>query len=81
MQTGRDAGSVEAFRAAFQGRLMALSAAHTLLTASNWAGASLRASLEQVLEPYAGEPAAPYVLAGDDVGASRGRGRAGDGVP
>lgn len=67
-QTLRHASSAENFRTRFEQRIMALSEAHSLLTDSNWEGASVRVIIERVLNPYAagGEPR--YQIAtGDDV--------------
>ena len=44
--------SLEAFREAFEGRLMALSQTHNLLTVSNWQGASLSDIAHRELAPY-----------------------------
>jgi PAS domain S-box-containing protein len=52
-QTLRGAPSPEAFRAAFEARLVALSNTHDLLTRDSWAGAHLRDILEAEMAPYA----------------------------
>jgi two-component sensor histidine kinase len=41
-QTMRHSSTIEAFAAAFEGRIQALAKAHDLLAASNWEGADLR---------------------------------------
>ena len=38
----------------FEGRLIALSGSHTLLTATSWSGASIRVVLEREVSPYGG---------------------------
>jgi two-component sensor histidine kinase len=64
-QTLRHASSAEAFRRGFETRIMALAEAHNLLTDSNWEGASLRAMIERVLDPYQGAGGARYSFSGD----------------
>ena len=54
-QTALRSPSVEVFTEAFNGRLMALAAAHSTLTRSNWRSASLRDLIRQVLQPFASE--------------------------
>ncbi len=49
-----DAATPEA-RAAFEGRLIALSDAHTVLTRTNWEGASLNEIVDQALGPFTGD--------------------------
>jgi PAS domain S-box-containing protein len=61
----RSATSLEAFRRAFQGRLMALSETHNLLNETFWSGVTLRGLVEQTLAPYAAADRA--VIAGEDV--------------
>ena len=46
------ADTVEGFRAVIEGRLQALSNAHTLLAQSRWAGASLHILITEELAPY-----------------------------
>lgn len=53
-QTARNSGSIEAFNESFLERLDALSRAHSLLTAQNWAATPLQRVVEQVFAPYAG---------------------------
>jgi two-component sensor histidine kinase len=66
-QTLRHSGSAETFRRGFEARIMALAEAHSLLTESNWEGASLRAILKSVLGPFLMEGEPRYTLAGPDV--------------
>jgi two-component system CheB/CheR fusion protein len=54
LQTIRGASSMDAFRETFMGRITALSAAHSLLTASDWQGARLHAVIAGPLEAYRG---------------------------
>jgi PAS domain S-box-containing protein len=53
-QTGARVKSVPAFVEAFGGRVMALAAAHELLTATGWAGAGLAELVKKALTPYLG---------------------------
>lgn len=53
-QSLQNTDSIEAFRAAFEARLMALSKTHNLLTAQNWHGASLLDILAAELRPHGG---------------------------
>ena len=46
------ADTVEDFKAAIEGRLQALSNAHTLLAQSRWAGANLHTLVTEELAPY-----------------------------
>ena len=66
-QTLRHASSAAQFRSDFEARVTALSAAHNLLTASNWEGASLRDIVESVLKPYAITTASRYRLDGEPI--------------
>lgn len=52
-QTLRTTETPEAFRDAFEGRIMALSHTHNLLTEQNWEGASLREIFDFELEAFA----------------------------
>lgn len=63
-QTLRTNPDPRSFRDAFEARLMALSATHNLLTASNWRGASLRDVLSVEFQPFGAER---YVFEGPDV--------------
>jgi len=66
-QTLRHSGSAEAFSRGFETRIMALAEAHNLLTDSNWEGASLRAMVGRVLDPYQGPNGARYTFSGGDI--------------
>jgi PAS domain S-box-containing protein len=66
-ETFRTAASPEAFREAFEGRLLALSQTHNLLNLSFWTGASLRDILMQELAPYAGGDGSRFTLEGEDL--------------
>lgn len=63
--TWRTTTDLEAFKPAFQARLMALSHTHDLLTAERWEGAWLGELFERELRPYAAEGHAH--LRGDPV--------------
>lgn len=55
-QTLRQSGSLDGFKAAFNGRLHALASAHDLLVDAGWAGSDMRQLVLRTLEPYrAGE--------------------------
>jgi two-component sensor histidine kinase len=66
-QTFCTAGSLEAFRDSFEGRLLALSETHNLLNRSCWTGASLRDILMQELEPHGTAEDGRFLLEGDDI--------------
>ena len=66
-QTLRTAESPEAFREAFEGRLLALSQTHNLLNRSCWTGVSLRDILMQELAPHGSAESGRFLLEGDDV--------------
>jgi PAS domain S-box-containing protein len=66
-QTLRTATSLDAFREAFGGRLMALSKTHNLLNRAYWTGVSLRDLVEQELAPYADMPDGRLSVSGEDV--------------
>src|SRR5206468_425557 len=55
------------FRRAFEARLMALSATHNLLTATNWRSAGLREVVQEEFRPYGPER---YRMAGPAVALS-----------
>ncbi len=65
-QTVRHTGSLEAFAAAFQGRLEGLAGAHDLLVDTNWAGSGLRALILAQLAPFV-ERRDRLRLSGEDV--------------
>jgi PAS domain S-box-containing protein len=64
--TARGCGSVEEFRARFEPRLLALSAAHDRLTRNQWEGSSLRAIAEEELAAHAA-PGRTLKAEGPDV--------------
>jgi PAS domain S-box-containing protein len=66
-QTLRHASSSAQFRHDFEARVTALSAAHNLLTASNWEGAALRDIVESVLKPYSDPDRERYSLKGEPI--------------
>jgi two-component sensor histidine kinase len=66
-QTFRSAASPEAFREAFEGRLLALSQIHNLLDGSRWTGVSLRDILMQELAPHGSSESGRFLLKGDDI--------------
>ena len=66
-QTFRTATSPEAFREAFEGRLLALSQTHNLLNRSCWTGVSLRDILMQELAPYDSVDGGRFLLDGDGL--------------
>ncbi len=55
------ADTVEEFKAAIEGRLRALSNAHTLLAETRWAGASLLSLVTEELAPYCVELSADII--------------------
>ncbi|WP_421934870.1 sensor histidine kinase [Phenylobacterium sp.] len=66
-QTLRTSPDPQAFKVAFESRLMALSSTHDLLTASSWRGADLRDILGAEFRPHGVER---YKLEGPDLGLS-----------
>ena len=66
-QTLRSNPDPEAFRQTFEARILALSATHDILTASNWRGAQLRDVLAIEFGPYGPER---YEFEGPDVALS-----------
>jgi PAS domain S-box-containing protein len=66
-QTLRGAETPEAFRQAFEARVVALSKAHDLLTTRSWQGADLKDIVSQQLAPYSTIEPARLVLAGEPV--------------
>ncbi|MBZ8132091.1 hypothetical protein CLD20_02265 [Afifella sp. IM 167] len=61
--TARSVEGVDAFNAAFSGRLASLASTHTLLTEWSWERAPLRGLLQAQLEPYASD----YTLEGPEL--------------
>ncbi|HZH26123.1 MAG TPA: PAS domain S-box protein [Azospirillaceae bacterium] len=60
---GPDIGS----RKWFEGRLMALSKTHDVLTRENWEGAGLREVVQEVIAPYIGEGPNRFAIDGPDL--------------
>jgi PAS domain S-box-containing protein len=67
MQTLRNATGMEQARDDFEGRLIALSRAHDVLTRENWEGASLREIVHQAIEPYRREGEKRFKTTGGPV--------------
>lgn len=51
----------------FEGRLLALSRTHDVLTREGWEGANLREILGEVIAPLCGETTERFILAGPDI--------------
>jgi PAS domain S-box-containing protein len=66
-QTLSRAESLNEFSRSFRGRIQALAAAHSLLTAVNWEVAALRVLVEQALQPYASSDRSNLRISGDEV--------------
>ena len=66
-QTLSRAGSLAEFGELFRGRIQALAAAHSLLTAADWEAADLRALVEQAVEPYRAGDGANIEIRGERV--------------
>jgi two-component sensor histidine kinase/GAF domain-containing protein len=64
-QTLRTTETPEAFRDAFEGRIMALSHTHNLLTEQNWEGVSLREIFDFELEAFAARDRIAFDYASD----------------
>mgnify|MGYP000212263255 CR=1 FL=1 len=64
-QTLRTTGTPEAFRDAFEGRIMALSHTHNLLTEQNWEGVSLRDIFDFELQAFAPRDRVDFDYASD----------------
>jgi PAS domain S-box-containing protein len=61
------AGDVSTYTKAVEGRIRALSRAHTVLSLSRWQGADIRGLVEEELEPYRTGDAAKIVTNGPNV--------------
>jgi PAS domain S-box-containing protein len=59
--------SLDEFARSFRGRIQALAAAHSLLTAVNWDVAAMRVLVEQALQPYASSDRSNLRISGDEV--------------
>ena len=66
-QTLSRAESLDEFSRSFRGRIQALAAAHSVLTAVNWNVAALRILVEQALQPYASSDGSNVRISGDEV--------------
>jgi PAS domain S-box-containing protein len=66
-QTLYRAESLDEFAQSFRGRIQALAAAHSLLTAVDWDVAELRALVEQALQPYASSDGSNVQISGDEL--------------
>jgi two-component sensor histidine kinase len=66
-QTLARAESLDEFARSFRGRIRALAAAHSLLTAVNWEMAALRILVRQALQPYASSDGSNIQISGDEV--------------
>ena len=66
-QTARGTDSPEAFRSAFEGRLIALSQAHDQLTRRHWKSADLRDIVEAATAPYDGRARDQIVFEGEAI--------------
>ena len=66
-QTLSRAESLDEFSRSFRGRIQALAAAHSVLTAVNWNVAALRVLVEQALQPYASSDGSNVRISGDEV--------------
>lgn len=66
-QTLHGADSIDAFRRAFEGRLIALSQAHDQLTRRHWRSADLRDIVTSATSPYVDRAEAQIVGKGEDV--------------
>jgi PAS domain S-box-containing protein len=66
-QTFRSTPDPATFAPKFEGRLVALSRAHDLLTQRRWTGVTLEELIEAELTPFTGDGSAAFTLAGTDV--------------
>ena len=66
-QTARGTDSPQAFRAAFEGRLIALSHAHDQLTRRHWRSADLRDLVESATAPYRNRAPDRIVITGEPL--------------
>jgi PAS domain S-box-containing protein len=66
-QTARGTDSPEAFRKAFEGRLIALSQAHDQLTRRHWRSADLRDIVTAATAPYLTRDQDQLVIEGEDI--------------
>jgi PAS domain S-box-containing protein len=66
-QTARGTDSPEAFRKAFEGRLIALSQAHDQLTRRHWRSADLREIVSGATAPYLSQSQNQIAIEGEDI--------------
>ena len=66
-QTLSRSESLDEFARSFRGRIEALAAAHSLLTAVAWDAAALRVLVEQALRPYASSDGSNVRISGGEV--------------
>jgi two-component system CheB/CheR fusion protein len=66
-QMGRRTADFTTFKARLEGRLQALSSAHSKLTQANWGSVSLRAVAEDELQPYMTVGGERVTIEGEDV--------------
>ena len=66
-QTLRQSASMEAFKPAFNGRLLALAQAHDLLVDEGWAGADIGELVDRTLEPHRTTDRARIVTTGPRI--------------
>lgn len=66
-QTFRDVEAATEARSAFEGRLLALAAAHNILTDRKWENAGFREIVEAALRPFLREDAGRISLSGPDL--------------
>ena len=71
-QSLRTSTSLAHGQQAIEGRLVALGRAHDLLMQASWANASLLATVRAAVEPYEGQGAASFLIAGPDIGITSG---------
>jgi two-component sensor histidine kinase len=66
-QTMRSSSSVEAFHKAFEGRLLAISEAHNILSRENWRGLMLEELVRRELTPYGADDPGRISIGGPPV--------------
>jgi two-component sensor histidine kinase/DNA-binding NarL/FixJ family response regulator len=71
-QSLRTATSIEHGKHAIEGRLIALGRAHDLLMQVSWASSSLVNTVRRATEPYDGQGAGRFSIAGPDIGITSG---------
>ena len=66
-QTARNASDLAEYKPAFEGRMFALSHAHSLLSQTRWRGAKLRSLLQEVVAPFQQQSVDNLRLSGPEV--------------